>query len=599
MSKRFFIFIAFFCIFFLAVQKSHAQSKITSSASLTYTVQTSGTTHVTAHIDLTNETTNLYVSSYSLTLGFGSLSNIQASDPKGAIQPVVKQTAQGQEITLTFNDVVAGMGKTLPFTLSFDTPDIATHNGSIWEINIPGLANQNDFQNFSVVVVVPESFGTPTFIKPDTGSSSLTFTKTQLGKSGISITFGSKQTYAYTLQYHLQNNNVYPVATDIALPPTTNYQTVSLTSLSPTPQNVTLDTDGNWLAHYILSPSEKETITAQGLIAVALIPKQQTLSAADRSIYLQQQPYWQTNDPSIVALAKQLQTPEAIYNYVVTHLTYDFNRVKNGQVRVGAAGVLQNPTSAVCLEFTDLFIALSRAAGIPAREIDGFGYTQNTISRPLLQSEDVLHAWPEYYDDAKQMWIMVDPTWGNTTGGVDYFHTLDFDHVAFVIQGVSSTYPVPAGGYKFDNQPTGKDVSVAVTTDQILSQPTVDLGISLPTSVMSGLPITGKMTIANTGTVLFPVEPISVTAQVLQPKQQFLNSQPIPPYGHVTQTFSFARTPFLTNFHDTITITLDGKTVTGKVNIVPFTRQNLVIGGLLLALLSTIIWLIAARPWRL
>jgi transglutaminase-like putative cysteine protease len=56
----------------------------------------------------------------------------------------------------------------------------------------------------------------------------------------------------------------------------------------------------------------------------------------------------------------------------------------------------------VCLEFTDLFIAIARAAGIPAREIDGFGYTQNAINRPISIDEDILHAWPEYYDTAKK-----------------------------------------------------------------------------------------------------------------------------------------------------------------------------------------------------
>ncbi len=30
---------------------------------------------------------------------------------------------------------------------------------------------------------------------------------------------------------------------------------------------------------------------------------------------------------------------------------------------------------------------------------------------------------------------MIDPTWGATTGGVDYFETLDFDHFAFVVKG--------------------------------------------------------------------------------------------------------------------------------------------------------------------
>ena len=113
---------------------------------------------------------------------------------------------------------------------------------------------------------------------------------------------------------------------------------------------------------------------------------------------------------------------------------------------MGALSALNNPTSAVCLEFTDLFVALSRAAGIPAREIDGYAYTNNAHDRPLSLTEDVLHAWPEYYDFDKKAWIMVDPTWGNTTGGIDYFNALDFDHIAFVIKGENSGYPIPAGG---------------------------------------------------------------------------------------------------------------------------------------------------------
>ncbi len=59
--------------------------------------------------------------------------------------------------------------------------------------------------------------------------------------------------------------------------------------------------------------------------------------------------------------------------------------------------------------------------------------------------KDVLHAWPEYYDESKKTWIMIDPTWGNTTHGMDYFSSLDFEHITFVIKGLSSTYPVPAG----------------------------------------------------------------------------------------------------------------------------------------------------------
>lgn len=598
LCKLFFIFLLGIVAFSLFAKPTLADTKVSSVAHMQYDVGDNGVTHVTAKFSLTNKTENFYVATYSLTLGFGTVSNVHASDAKGAISPTVKQTDAGQEITLPINDIVAGVGKTLTFTLSFDTTDIATHNGTIWEINIPGLASQDDFQDFTADISVPDSFGKPTFIKPATGNNSLHFTKDILGKSGISLAFGSSQTYSYILKYHLENANVFPVKTTIALPPTTNYQNVALQSLSPKPENVTLDTDGNWIATYNLSPSQKITVTATGLIAVSLTPKEQSLSDKDRKMYVEKQQYWEIDNKQIQDVAKSLKTPEAIYNYVVAHLTYDFNRVKNDQVRVGAAGVLQNPSSAVCLEFTDLFIALARAAGIPAREVDGFGYTQNTISRPLSLSKDVLHAWPEYYDDKKNTWVMVDPTWGNTTGGVDYFHQLDFDHVAFVVKGVSSIYPVPAGGYKFANDQNGKDVSVDVTQEQITDQPILSMQFSLPETVVSGLPITGTVTLENSGAVLFPSEPMQITTKHLLPHEQFVNSPDIPPFGKVTKDISLDKTPFLTNTNDTITIALSGKSVSAQVSVVPVTKQFLFIGGIIGAVLICIIWLITARPWR-
>src|SRR5690606_16956842 len=78
--------------------------------------------------------------------------------------------------------------------------------------------------------------------------------------------------------------------------------------------------------------------------------------------------------------------------------------------------------------------------------------TENDRLRPLSLVDDVLHAWPEYYDKDKKQWVMIDPTWGNTTKGMDYFNTLDFEHITFVVKGLDSEYPIPAGGYKFDKK---------------------------------------------------------------------------------------------------------------------------------------------------
>lgn len=596
--RVFLFFILSFSLFFLLPHTTLADTKETTAAALSYTIDETGNTHVVADISLTNTTENFYASSYALKMGFTTISNVSASDPDGPITPTVKQTNSGQEITVPFNAVVAGADKTLPFTISFDTPDIAQQNGQLWEINIPGLANQSNFQDVTVDVAVPTSFGRPSAIKPNTTSESLHFTKSQLGSSGVSITFGSKQTYAYSLSYHLENKNLFPITTEVALPPTTNYQDVSLDSLSPKPDNVTLDTDGNWLAHYTLTASSKVTVVANGLIALSLNPKPSVLSDKDRKLFLEQQPYWQIHAPQIATLAQSLKTPEAIYDYVVSHLSYDFTRAEGDQVRIGALDVLQNPSAAVCLEFTDLFVALARSAGIPAREVDGFGYSQNTITRPLL-SQDILHAWPEYYNDAEQTWIMVDPTWGSTTGGVDYFHQLDFDHIAFVVKGVSSTYPIPAGGYKAGADGDSKDVVISVATGDIVSQPTINMKVFVPTTILSGLPTSGSVELENTGTVLFPSQSMDVLAKYLSPRDQHVTTDDIPPLGRITSYFSYDKTPFLTNHADTITIALSGKSINTNVSIVPLTGREILIGGIILAILAGILWIVTTSARRL
>jgi len=171
-----------------------------------------------------------------------------------------------------------------------------------------------------------------------------------------------------------------------------------------------------------------------------------------------------------------LKTPQAIYNYVSETLQYDSSRVQPNVQRMGAVAALENPTKAICMEYTDLFIAIARAAGIPAREVNGFAYTENPDLQPIGLVADVLHAWPEYYDKEKGVWIAIDPTWGSTTGGIDFFNKLDLRHFAFVVHGSSSREPYPPGSYKLGPNPQ-KDVYVSFgqLPENKISTPTVTI----------------------------------------------------------------------------------------------------------------------------
>ncbi len=599
MIKRLFLLLIFLVGFAFFTSQAHAESNFAASYKVNYTVNINGTTHAVFTISLKNKTDKYFASSYTLKVGFPTISNVKASDPNGGISPNIKRMEDGQEISLTFNKDALGKNASIPFTISFDTPDIATQNGSIWEVNIPGLANQNDFEDFEVSVGVPSSFGQPLFVKPDTGSKSLTFSKNQLGKSGISIAFGTKQTYAFSLNYHIRNNHLFPLKTEIALPPNTSYQHVSISDISPKPLSVREDQDGNWLAAYSLTPSQIMTVTVKGDTFQSLLPEQESLSEAEKTLYTKPVQYWQASDSHLQQLAKSLKTPYAIYQYVVKTLHYDFSRVSDSQERLGAVAVLNKPNSAVCLEFTDLFIALSRAAGIPAREIDGYAFTQNSKERPVALAKEILHAWPEYYDNDSQSWIMVDPTWQNTTGGIDYFHTFDLDHVAFVIKGIDSTTPIPAGGYKLSGQEAVKDITMTFEPDAVESVPQVSALISMSNTLSSGFPVSGNLVLENTGQTLFPPQEVIVKGS-LPGEKTSLTTQPLPPFGKITLPFSLSKTSFLTRMPDTITIQVAGKTITKTVSISPFSFQYIgLIGGIFIAILCIIIFIIAAKPWRL
>jgi hypothetical protein len=183
----------------------------------------------------------------------------------------------------------------------------------------------------------------------------------------------------------------------------------------------------------------------------------QTIKVPPPTGLLSEQLYWPVSHPQIQNLATKYTTPKQIYDYVVSTLDYDFNRIDSA-TRRGALKALENPTNSLCTDFTDLFVSISRAAGIKSREIEGFAYSNNPQIKPTNPGTDLLHAWPEYYDQKSASWIAIDPTWAKTTNGVDYFNDLDLNHFTFVIHGQKSDYPPPPGSYKPD--PSIKTVSV-------------------------------------------------------------------------------------------------------------------------------------------
>jgi hypothetical protein len=574
-----------------AVDVPNTKPEFATTYDVIYDIDSEGVTTVTEKISLRNLTSESYANQFKLIIGATQVTDIKASDGGGAMKVSSEQKDTSTIISVKFNQQVAGLGKVLPWTLQFKSKDFAEKIGKVWELRAPKITSTTNLENYNLTLSVPKEFGDPTIISPipksqtsSEGKMFLTFTKDQLTQSGISASFGQNQLFDFDLSYHLENKNLIPILTSVALPPDTAFQDVIYQRIEPQPINVTVDDDGNYLAWFRLNRGEKKDIKVVGsskLYTQSKV-KNPTLNDNLKKLYTQQDKYWEKDHPEISQKLNEILGPNPpqdshskarlIFNFVVGSLKYNSTRLqdtKNGVERLGAVTALSNPNSAVCMEFTDLFIALSRAAGIPARELDGFAYTANPTLRPLSLNRDILHSWPEFWDD-KKGWIMVDPTWENTTGGVDYFNKLDLNHFVFVIKGASSEQPIPAGSYKYIGQ-NSKDVKVELGEFDFLGKANLDVSINVSDPIWAGFPGRVKVQVTNVGNTIYNSPNFSVKASrltILDGNTQILG--PIPPFGTATFDLNIRTKSLFDNFTDQIDVLIGGQIFTKDVEIKPF-----------------------------
>ncbi|HUS59930.1 MAG TPA: transglutaminase domain-containing protein [Nevskiaceae bacterium] len=547
-----------------------ANDEFETNYDVRYQAQADGKMVITQKISLTNKLSNVYATQYSLTLDQLQIENIQATDSEGQLKTEISQENQITTITFEFNKPVVGTDKTLHFTLNYEALGLAKKNGQIWEVNIPRISNLAEPDSYNLTLVVPESFGELALIRPrpietwtDLEFNLYRFTKKQIADSGINANFGQFQVFDFSLAYHLENPELSLAETEIALPPDTSYQQVFYSQIKPEPVNIRIDSDGNWLAKYRLGPKEKLNVFALGSAKIFSQSLRESLTANQESLAKNRLPqkYWPVDHPQIQMIAQNLKSPKEVYDYVVKNLDYDFSRVSKGAERFGALKALSQPHQAICMEFTDLFITLSRAAGIPAREINGFAYTTNDKLRPLSLVSDVLHAWPEYWDEEKRVWIPIDPTWGKTTGGIDYFSKIGLNHFTFIIHGENSELPLPPGSYKSKDS-FSKDVQVVFGQYQKEKEPQIEVHFNLPQKIFWRLKNRGSIDIRNNGpSALYDLRP-EIESEELD--VQFLNSEDkyltiLPPFSHKKIDVKLKLTKLLRKKSGLISVTINNQ----------------------------------------
>lgn len=139
----------------------------------------------------------------------------------------------------------------------------------------------------------------------------------------------------------------------------------------------------------------------------------------DVRVYLEPTEKINSDDPAIKMQANEIILGEddafvvayKLAKFVSDEMTYDINYL--GRVE-SSSRVLADKTG-VCVEYSNLFIALARSVGIPARYVSGYAYGN------VYGEQFNAHAWTEVYLPHTG-WIPFDPTFGE-------FGWLDMTHI--------------------------------------------------------------------------------------------------------------------------------------------------------------------------
>ena len=452
-------------------------------------------------IKIINLKSEVFVSKFAISIpNTFSIANLKASDDNGYITPKVTTDEEKTKIELEFSNPAVGKDSVNTFFLNFDQSNLFKVNGKVWEVILPVIENKQD-ESYAVTVNLPQTTNKKISIskpKPDLVTGNKIIWNNPNTKT-IYAVFGDVQVYQSELTYHLKNDQIYPIFTEVAFPPETASQKIFIQSISPAPESTRIDEDSNYLGKYFLKPLETKTIVYKSQIEVYSKTRDDStlyfrnIINQQKNYLLTAKKYWQLDKLDLI---KNIESPKEIYDFVTNRLKYNYNKINSDNKRLGADLVMSNPDQAVCLEFSDLFIAIAREKGIYSREVEGYGFSLDPKLQPLSLSSDILHAWPEYFDTKTENWVAIDPTWENTSG-INYFDSFDLNHIVFVIRGKNSDYPYAAGMYKIENS---HDILIKPATSQPVEKKEILLeGLDFPTTISDKKSYQGKFTLKNVG----------------------------------------------------------------------------------------------------
>lgn len=178
---------------------------------------------------------------------------------------------------------------------------------------------------------------------------------------------------------------------------------------SEPPTEFGTDPAGDWVGWDVVSPAQPRVFSGRTRVEVQnaglSAPPRSLAADPDPSGFLGSDTFRHVGDASIARMASSvggsdtLSRLRGIWDAVIAHMRYGgYDPESRGSVHAATSGVGD------CTEFADLFVAMARSLGIPARRMDGWTPAWKGTLR---------HAWVEAWIPSRG-WTAFDPTWGES-----------------------------------------------------------------------------------------------------------------------------------------------------------------------------------------
>lgn len=453
MNKHLFLILLFVLAITATPAKAQSSGTYYESVEIYYKINPDRTLEVTENYTIYNSSTLTY--SYTITrqIPTENTSNVNVwSDPEGLIENYdVEKTAGATTITIHFT---LGGNDKLTYYVSYIAEDLISGTGPSYKGKLGGIIlGPQNFPYQKYILRVQGPVGSKLFLtNPDaetlTEDPPTVRYETSIDApgsfDGLEVRFYSRPVYyKFTLVERLANQGTAPinnVQLDVmCFNDEESWQFSGLISSSLPAKTMYVDEENNWHSVFDvgeISPGEVKEIQLELIYEADIydpgISEQDVGEISEvppsLALYLEPDDKWESDNPTLIQTANGLVggetnaylVAEKIVDFVVERLSYEIQAERHGALWAYLHQIGD------CSEYTDLSIALARAAGLPARAVYGWGYSEDNL---------LGHAWAEFYLPNKG-WQPIDPTWAETSG--DYVCRLDPIHLARNVRGLNS-----------------------------------------------------------------------------------------------------------------------------------------------------------------